>query len=76
MKYKVRCRWEKCKKLFYFPPENGEQVMYRGSRVLTKIFKKEDEDEDTEEIYVATCPHCKTAKKIRIKKGDNHEREY
>ncbi len=72
MKYKVRCRWGKCNKLFYFDPETGEQVVYRNI-----LFGGENSEEDgNDEIRIATCPHCNTAKKIKIKKGDDSEREY
>ena len=76
MGYKVRCRFEKCNKVYVFDPEKADQVLYKGTSVLRKIFKKEEEEKDNEEVYVTTCPYCKTAKKIRIKKGGDHDREY
>lgn len=72
MVYKVRCRWEECDRLFGFDPENGEQVVYRNI-----LFGRENPEEfENDEVRIVTCPHCNTAKKIRIKKGDDSEREY
>jgi len=71
MDVKVKCRYEKCGKIFHFDPDVGNQVLFRG----TSLFKNK-RAESAEEDYVVTCPHCKTAKKIRIAKGDNDDQEY